>query len=335
MSYKAGTLASSGKGKAALSDINQLRSAIRQLQKDGQEQLTLEYESQATFDYFHGQVNSIQKGFKTLSDVLLEELDTLRTEYTKRVRGLDSTISTHHQKLVDLQRELNLLKKTFEVWSLKERDWAKDNEILKISHAHNAEWMQQIQRDMMEVRETVHSIKSDHVRTTKHISEECENLKSYWEQHIITMKAKVQELESTIDRQTHDLRALGQQRLDDLDLVEKALSTVQNQQLRLRGNVEETLQTTHADRKALQIKVETIEGSVSQARLELAELRSAVRDEERESRVRFDNISRVFKVFSDALHIAPPYFTVASTRAKDTNGPRPDNKVVRRRNASN
>lgn len=312
MSYKAGTLASTSKGKAALSDINQLRSAIRQLQKDAQEQLTLEYESQATFDYFHGQINSLQKGFKTLSDVLLEEVDTLRNEYTKRVRGLDTQTSTQQQQQLDLQRELNLLKKTFEVWSLKERDWAKDNEILKISHAHNAEWMQQIQRDMMEVRETVHSIKSDHTATTKRISEECEHLKTQWEQQVVGLSAKMKELESTIERHQHDIRSLGQQRLDDLDLVEKALSTVQNQQLRLRGNVEETLQATIADRKALQVKVDTMDASLSQSRLETTELRSALRDGERESRARFDNISRVFKVFSDALHIAPPYFTVAA-----------------------
>ena len=68
-----------------LASINQLRAAVRQLQKDGQEQLTLEYESQATFEYFHGQINALQKGYKTLSDVLLEEVDTLRTEFGKRV----------------------------------------------------------------------------------------------------------------------------------------------------------------------------------------------------------------------------------------------------------
>ena len=75
-----------------LASVNQLRAAVRQLQKDGQEQLTLEYESQATFEYFHGQINALQKGYKTLSDVLLEEVDTLRTEFGKRV----SFVVTRH-----------------------------------------------------------------------------------------------------------------------------------------------------------------------------------------------------------------------------------------------
>ena len=46
-------------------------------------------------------------------------------------------------------------------------------------------------------------------------------------------------------------------------------------------------------------------------KIESNDLRQTVRASERENRQRFDNISRVFKVFSDALHIAPPYFTVS------------------------
>ena len=141
-----------------------------------------------------------------------------------------------------MQREVTLLKKTFDVWSLKERDWAKDNEILKVSHAHNAEWMQQMQRDMMEMRDIVHSIKADHAQTLKRVAEETAELKEQWDQQTTVLAAKMQEFEAALERHQGDVRALGQQRLDDLDLVEKALSTVQQQQARMRSTVEERVE---------------------------------------------------------------------------------------------
>ena len=141
-----------------------------------------------------------------------------------------------------MQREVTLLKKTFDVWSLKERDWAKDNEILKVSHAHNAEWMQQMQRDMMEMRDIVHSIKADHAHTVKRVAEETAELKQQWDRQTTALAAKMQEFEAALERHQGDVRALGQQRLDDLDLVEKALSTVQQQQARMRSTVEERVE---------------------------------------------------------------------------------------------
>ena len=138
---KSGRSEGGGNGMSSkdLASVNQLRAAVRQLQKDGQEQLTLEYESQATFEYFHGQINALQKGYKTLSDVLLEEVDTLRTEFGKRLRSVDSQHQQQQKLTMDMQREVTLLKKTFDVWSLKERDWAKDNEILKVSQYVSSE----------------------------------------------------------------------------------------------------------------------------------------------------------------------------------------------------
>ena len=94
----------------------------------------------------------------------------------------------------------------------------------------------------MEMRDIVHSIKADHAHTLKRVAEETAELKQQWDQQTTALAAKMQEFEAALERHQGDVRSLGQQRLDDLDLVEKALSTVQQQQARMRSTVEERVE---------------------------------------------------------------------------------------------
>jgi hypothetical protein len=53
---------------------------------------------------------------------------------------------------------------------------------------------------------------------------------------------QIKDYNRNFDKCEDELRVHGQQRMDDLELLEKAISTVQKQQTRLRGNVDESLQ---------------------------------------------------------------------------------------------
>ena len=50
-SYRKNSTARASKARAPLADIHQIRAAVRALQKDSKEQLGLEQESQATFEF--------------------------------------------------------------------------------------------------------------------------------------------------------------------------------------------------------------------------------------------------------------------------------------------
>ena len=52
----------------------------------------------------------------------------------------------------------------------------KDNEILKVSHAHNAEWMKTMQRDLMEVKDEMRAVKDDSSVASKDVREEANRL---------------------------------------------------------------------------------------------------------------------------------------------------------------
>ena len=186
---------------AESAEIQQLRDTVRSLQKDAQDQLTLEMESQASFEHIYAQVRGLRGAFDTLSDVLLEEVDSLRAETSKRFDALTVHVEKQDRVLEHASQDLSVLKRTIDVWGLKERDWAKDNEILKVSHAHNAEWMKTMQRDLMEVKDEMRAVKDDTAVATNDVREEAVSLRTLWEQSSEKVNARTRELESSIDRQ--------------------------------------------------------------------------------------------------------------------------------------
>ena len=183
------------------SEIQQLRNTVHNLQKDAHDQLTLEMESQASFEHIYAQVRGLRSAFDTLSDVLLEEVDSLRAETSKRFDALTLHVEKQDRVLANASQDLSVLKRTIDVWGLKERDWAKDNEILKVSHAHNAEWMKTMQRDLMEVKDEMRAVKDDSSVAAKDVREEAASLRTLWEQSNEKIHGRTKELESSIDRQ--------------------------------------------------------------------------------------------------------------------------------------
>ena len=83
-------------------------------------------------------------------------------------------------------------------------------------------------------------------------------------------------------------------------------STVQSQQNRVRSSAEEAMQATKTD---VQVSAATkMDNQVTALALDNTDLKRKVQDIIQDNRLQFDNVSRVFKIFSDALNMAPPYF---------------------------
>lgn len=57
-----------------------LKKSINQLQKEADQQLELEMETQMTLEHFLGQMISLKNAFAMLSDVVMHEVDAARSE---------------------------------------------------------------------------------------------------------------------------------------------------------------------------------------------------------------------------------------------------------------
>ena len=96
------------------------------------------------------------------------------------------------------------------------------------------------------------------------------------------------------------------QRVDDYELLQKAMSTLQAQQVRLRSSVEEGAQATRVDVRSAASKVAQCESALASVRMDAGEMRRRINDMDADTHLQFENVSRVFKVFSDALDISMP-----------------------------
>ena len=287
-----------------MSEFEQLRSTVRSLQKESKVQLSLEMESQASFEHIYAQVRGLRGAFDTLSDVLLEEVDSIRSESSLRFGQLDSRMEKHDRILDTLTQDLGVLKKTIEVWGLKERDWSKDNEMLKVSHAHNAEWMKSMQRDLMEIKDEMRAVKDSSQVAAKDTREEVASLRTQWEQSVEKMNSRIHDLQSFIDRQQVEIRGMTDQRIDDYELLQKAMSTLQQQQLRSRATMEDKHKATKVDIRSATSKISQMESVIQALRADSGEVRRRINDMSSDTYLQFENVSRVFKTISDAMDLS-------------------------------
>ena len=285
-------------------ELQELRNTVRSLQKESKVQLSLELESQASFEHIYAQVRGLRGAFDTLSDVLLEEVDSIRAESSKRYMNLTTTMEKHNRTLEAAVQDLGVLKKTMEVWGLKERDWAKDNEILKVSHAHNAEWMKSMQRDLMEIKDEMHTVKDGARASAKDMREEVASLRSQWEQSVEKFNARVRDLQGSVDQQQVEIRSMTDQRVDDYELLQKAMSALQQQQHRSRSLIEESQKATKVDIRSALSKIGQIESTLQALKIDAGEVRRRINDMSSDNHLQFENVSRVFKTISDAMDLS-------------------------------
>jgi hypothetical protein len=76
------------------------------------------------------------------------------------------------------------------------------------------------------------------------MADEASNLRMQWQKQVEYVTDQLGAFESSAMNHQRDLRHHAQQRLDDMQMMEQALSTVQTQQIRLNHTLEEGLQHT-------------------------------------------------------------------------------------------
>jgi hypothetical protein len=123
--------------------------------------------------------------------------------------------------------------------SLELREWMKhaQQDSLELR-----EWMKHAQQESLELREMFDLSKQEHLSTSVQMAEEAKATRLQWDEQMDNVVAQLTELDGKNSTVSSDLRVQAQQRMDDLELIEKAMSTIQSQQLRLRGSVKTGIQ---------------------------------------------------------------------------------------------
>eukprot|EP00736_Rhodelphis_marinus_P012560 Rmarinus@m.29112 len=100
--------------KTTAEALEELGAAVEKLQKDSSDQLDLEFESQKTFDFLNGQMESLRKAMSSMSDVIVEEIATLRRDCATEISS-DQEASV--KRIADVETQMEGLKRTLSAQS--------------------------------------------------------------------------------------------------------------------------------------------------------------------------------------------------------------------------
>jgi ferritin-like metal-binding protein YciE len=92
----------------------ELKGAIKNLKRDAEIRLTLDVEAQQSFEFLSDQVDGLRRAFSTLSDVLIEEVDLMRSDSWGGRSDLEDSVAWLLKTCRATRAELTLLRTQFE-----------------------------------------------------------------------------------------------------------------------------------------------------------------------------------------------------------------------------
>ncbi|GIQ87789.1 hypothetical protein KIPB_009899 [Kipferlia bialata] len=86
--------------------VKKLAAEVKRLQSENEQQLQIEYESQKAFEVLSNQVKGLRSAFSTLTDVLVDEFDTLRSQIGAKLHDYQASFETLSATVAEQQKEL-------------------------------------------------------------------------------------------------------------------------------------------------------------------------------------------------------------------------------------
>ena len=276
------------------------------LQKEADQQLELELETQQTLEHFMGQMISLKNAFAMLSDVVMHEVDAARSEARRRIDASDTMVHNSEQRMELLLNQNQLLSSRLENVERKQDLVVTELQQIKTQGDQTQNWLTSVSEQTNSLKEQFQDVSTAQITTNSETAKECSELKRHFDNQSHTIVGKINDCSAEISKQRSELAVSSEQRMDDLELLEKALSTLQAQQVRLRSGVDESVVPLQTEIRGLKSKVDQIDASISTVKMDGIEARSEIEAIDRDSRHRFENVSRVMKQFATSLQVGVP-----------------------------
>ena len=283
-----------------------MNKSLSQLQKEADQQLELELETQMTLEHFMGQMISLKNAFAMLSDVVMHEVDAARSEARRRIDACDTTVSTNNSNVEMLQQQMGLMIKKMNEVEDKQDGVTRELRALRQQGEQTQSWLTSVSEQVTTLKEQMSDVQAKQVTGVSEVQKECSELKRHFDNQSHSIISRINECGTEISKQRAELTTSTEQRMDDLELLEKALSTLQAQQVRLRSGVDDSITPLQMEIRGLKSKTESIEAGISTLKMDGIELHSTLDAVDRDAKHRFENVSRVFKMLTNNLKIGTP-----------------------------
>lgn len=285
-----------------------LSKSISMLHEEADQQLELELETQMTLEHFMGQMVSLKNAFAMLSDVVMHEVDAARSEARRRIESSETRVIAAQDTLERVIGQSGALSERIQKLEENQETILAELLALKSQGERHSSGLAGVTQQLSQVKDQLSEVHNRQVSASAETVKECSELKRHWDSQSQSIVSRINECGAEVSKQRQELAVTSEQRMDDLELLEKALSTLQAQQVRLRSNVDEAIIPLQTDCKSLRSKTDQLDASVSALKMDVVETRHDIEGVERDTRQRFDNVSRVMKAFAEGMNLQPPNF---------------------------
>lgn len=150
-------------------------------------------------------------------------------------------------------------------------------------------------------RPQVRKLEHDLVERFKGLAEERQTRRSHVDAVLDGLRARFTDTDDILDRQRREVQEADRRRLDDMELVEKAVASVQEQVRRLDERVTSGFRNAGTELRRLQVAGRRTGSELSEVRAEAAAARAGVAATGAEVSHRFDSVSSVLRALTNAV----------------------------------
>ena len=151
----------------------------------------------------------------------------------------------------------------------------------------------------------VHTLEKDLLQRFKGIAEERQSRRGHVDAVIDGLRSRFTDADDTMDRHRRELQAADRRRLEDMELVERAVAAVQEQVRRLNERVNQGFRDLATDVRRLSAAGRRVGVEISEAKAEAASAKATILAAGQESSHRFDSVSQVLRALTNAVSAAP------------------------------
>jgi len=208
---------------------------------EADQQLELEMETQMTLEHFLSQMVALKNAFAMLSDVVMHEVDAARSEARRRIDASDARVNSSQTTIDNLIHEYGQLSNRVTSVEDKQDQILQELVALRTQGDQTAAWLTTVAEQVSVVKEDITGVNNKQIEHNAGVVKECSQLKVHWESQSQKIVSKINECSSEVSKQRTELTTTSQQRMDDLELLEKALSTLQVSHAAQSGKSQVTL----------------------------------------------------------------------------------------------
>eukprot|EP01029_Cantina_marsupialis_P011709 TRINITY_DN2600_c0_g1_i2.p1 TRINITY_DN2600_c0_g1~~TRINITY_DN2600_c0_g1_i2.p1 ORF type:complete len:291 (-),score=52.94 TRINITY_DN2600_c0_g1_i2:40-912(-) len=260
-----------------LATPHEISKAIRQLQRESMDQYAIEDENTKLFESQSSEIKQLKGAFTVLSDFVCEELDTFKKTMSKRMNAVEIQVRNNERNIANLANDLIIAKQKWEINTQEERSTTKEVELIKVENIQRNEWMQNLQREVMEISGRVNT--NTDLSDISVLKDQLIGLKKNLESDLTEIRDQLIEVdeeliknrnthETLLEQLNHQSRVAEQQMKSTQIKINQANNSVSNQ----INNAMEECRRLMKEQGQLSSSIRNVGDSVSTNKLEVKRL---------------------------------------------------------------